>query len=243
MARMIDVLVNNNWGGFTVSEKALDLYWSMKNTPHDREHYIYLERHDPILVKCFKLLGDEFDPNTAIQEIPAIYADYYNLYDNDGIETVVIDHTQYDKDHCFDKNGIKMFIDEHFGEFDSDTVVSIISQFLGYNQVEVLMNGCYGGFDCSTKARELFLAKQVAVNPRYEFSHTWSSSDISFRTNHILVECFKELEKEFNDQSAYVTIKTVAAKYIDYVQILDYDGVETLSIDMIQYLKDQLDDH
>jgi hypothetical protein len=32
-------------------------------------------------------------------------------------------------------------------------------------------------------------------------------------------------------------------KYLDYVQILDYDGVESLAVDMVQYLKDQLDDH
>jgi hypothetical protein len=243
MVRMIDVLVNNNWGGFTVSKKALDLYWSMKKTPQDTVHYIYLKRHDPILVKCFKLLGDEFDPNTAIQKIPAIYADYYTLHDNDGIETIVINHTQYDHNHCFDENGIKMFIDEHFGEFDSGTVVSIVSQFLGYNQVEVLMNGCYGGFGFSTKARELFCKKQLAINPAYKYVPVWSDLEISFRTNHILVECFKELEKEFNDRSAYVKIKTVAAQYLNYVQILDYDGVETLSIDMVQYLKDQLDDH
>jgi len=92
---VIEVLYNGCYGGWTLSEKAKELYniRKLKNT----EKYLS-RRSDPVLIQIYYELGDEFDgkySKTKIEKIPKKYAFFYDINEYDGLETVTIDYTRY----------------------------------------------------------------------------------------------------------------------------------------------------
>jgi len=103
---MIRVLYCDVYGGWNLSRKAIKMYRERTgkiNTenPEDNIYFLYIERHDPILLEIYKELGTEFDgkySQSEIEEIPKKYENYYTITEYDGLETVVIDYHKYDKD-------------------------------------------------------------------------------------------------------------------------------------------------
>jgi hypothetical protein len=103
---MIRVLYCDVYGGWNLSKKAIKMYRERTgkiNTenPEDNIYFLYIERHDPILLEIYKELGKEFDgkySQSEIEEIPKKYENYYTITEYDGLETVVIDYHKYDKD-------------------------------------------------------------------------------------------------------------------------------------------------
>lgn len=96
---------------------------------------------------------------------------------------------------------------------------------------KIVYNACYGGFDLSTKAMELYLTKIVAnytphpsggfiVDGRY-----FSADDIE-RDDPALVEVVEELGDEANTDYSYIMVAdlTPGTRYF----IHEYDGLETL---------------
>jgi len=99
---LIEVLYNRCYGGWGISEKAVELY-NLRNensnplTTLDSDD---LCRHDPILIQIYHELGKEFNDTYAriqIKKIPKIYENYYYIRDYDGLESVNIDYTNYNK--------------------------------------------------------------------------------------------------------------------------------------------------
>ena len=108
------VVINSDYGGFGLSEKAFSLYLKLKNIRFevkrdgrffffyefghldDEKHYLYdrdIERNDPILVKVVEELGKEANDTYAslkIVEIPEDVEWYIGEYD--GIEHVAEKH-------------------------------------------------------------------------------------------------------------------------------------------------------
>jgi hypothetical protein len=65
------IAINRCYGGFGISEKALNLYNEKSKTKMDYAHDI--ERDDPILIEVIELLGEEADDRFSklkIVEIP-----------------------------------------------------------------------------------------------------------------------------------------------------------------------------
>ena len=61
-----------------------------------------IERHNPILVKIYEILGKEFDDvnsETRVKVIDKKYEKYYHIEDyDDGVERVVINYAKYELD-------------------------------------------------------------------------------------------------------------------------------------------------
>ena len=124
----IEVLLNDCYGGWQISNKANKLY-KLRKTTNDSSNYIR-KRSDPILVQIYKELGNEFDggnySKTGIEKIPKKYENYYIISEYDGLETVEIDYTRYELDHL--KQKIKEILENN--SMDNDEK---INQFINMN--------------------------------------------------------------------------------------------------------------
>jgi len=123
----IEVLLNDCYGGWRVSNKARKLY-ELRRTK-DSNYYLR-RRSDPILVQIYKELGDEFDggkhSKTGIEKLPKKYEKYYIISEYDGLESVEIDYTKYELDHL--KQKIKEILENN--SIDNDAK---IKQFTNMN--------------------------------------------------------------------------------------------------------------
>jgi len=100
----IEVLLNDCYGGWQVSNKAKKLYELRKIKD---SNYYSRRRSDPIFVQIYKELGDEFDggkhSKTGIEKIPKKYEKYYYITEYDGLEKIEIDYTKYQLDNLKQK--------------------------------------------------------------------------------------------------------------------------------------------
>ena len=118
----IEVLYNDCYGGWTLSNKAKELYKLRKNNLSNA--YIS-KRSDPILIQIYNELGDKFDDKfskTNIKKIDKIYEKYYDIEEYDGLESVIINYDKYNLDKI--KNKINEILqsninnDEKIGELE-----------------------------------------------------------------------------------------------------------------------------
>lgn len=104
----IEILCNICYGGWNISEKAIELY-KLRNPIYnvtENEFDYYFNRHDPILVQIYKELGEEFDDKysrTKIKKILKKYENYYGINEYDGKECVTIDYTKFKLDNIYNK--------------------------------------------------------------------------------------------------------------------------------------------
>ena len=110
-------------------------------------------------------------------------------------------------------------------------------------QIEVLYNGCYGGWVISDEAIQLYnlkmLEKDSSIQPfikknKYSFCK-------SGRDDPILVQIYHEIGKKINgDSASKICIETIPKKYKNYYEITEYDGFESIVINEIKYEYDTL---
>ena len=82
------IVINRCYGGFGLSEKAIDEY--AKLSGKDDFKYYDIARDDPILVDIVERLGNEASDSMAdiqIIEIPDDVTDWH-IFDYDGMETI-----------------------------------------------------------------------------------------------------------------------------------------------------------
>ena len=106
----------------------------------------------------------------------------------------------------------------------------MISQETDNEEIEVLYNGCYGGWGISDKAKELYTSRQIKNDTYY----------LRRRSNTILVQIYKELGNEFDDKYSKTKIEKIPKKFENYYYITEYDGLETVEIDYTKYELDNL---
>ena len=88
------VVINSCYGGFGLSDKALDMYKQLSN-----KYDIYdfeLDRTDPVLVQIVETLGKEADGRFAklrIVEVPDYVS--WEITEYDGIESVEEVHRKW----------------------------------------------------------------------------------------------------------------------------------------------------
>lgn len=89
----IDVLYNNCYGGYNISDEAKKLYKEYTDNDYDKNKY-KIERHCPYLIKVFETLGSERFGSSYSQikshKIPIYMEHYYSIYEYDGLESVEI---------------------------------------------------------------------------------------------------------------------------------------------------------
>ena len=85
--------------------------------------------------------------------------------------------------------------------------------------MEVILNGCYGGFDPSDEAKELF-HKRTGIDKKL----FWRYED--HRADPILVDIVKELGDRANQRHSKLYIVEIPDEYDYWVE--DYDGIENL---------------
>lgn len=112
----IEVVINACYGGFGLSEKALNEFRQRKNNPNLSQYRRDFPRHDPILVDIVKN-----DPEASgkcskleIVEIDSDFIDIYAIDEYDGYEGIKISTKKFcDKLLTFDDiNEMKKFIEK-----------------------------------------------------------------------------------------------------------------------------------
>jgi hypothetical protein len=99
-------------------------------------------------------------------------------------------------------------------------------------EIEVLLNDCYGGWQISSKARELYKLRKTTDN-----SHNY----LGKRSDPIFIQIYKELGDEFDGGTGSKTgIEKIPKKYERHYYITEYDGLETVEIDYTKYELDNL---
>lgn len=100
-------------------------------------------------------------------------------------------------------------------------------------QIEVLYNSCYGGWNISEKAYELYKLR----NPNIDSNETEFDCN---RSDPILIEIYKELGKEFDGKYSETKITKISKKYKNYYYIKEYDGNELVMINYTKYNFDNM---
>ena len=97
MSGHIYVMYNNCYGGFTLSDAAIDEY--KRRNPAGKNPRLYeLERDDQAMVQIVREMGAAANSTFSeikLQRIPAEYRDYYTINEYDGLETVLLNHNVY----------------------------------------------------------------------------------------------------------------------------------------------------
>ena len=83
----MQIVINSCYGGFGLSNKALELYNTLANT--DIQCCFELERNDPILVHVVETLGDEANGRFAKLRVVEIPDDVnWEISEYDGYESI-----------------------------------------------------------------------------------------------------------------------------------------------------------
>jgi hypothetical protein len=89
---MTKVVYNGCFGGFGMSDKAIDRYWELKGEPAPSDWWpIDVSRTDPFLVQVVEELGEDSSGgwgNLQIRDVPT--GTLYRIEEYDGFESVIL---------------------------------------------------------------------------------------------------------------------------------------------------------
>ena len=110
--------------------------------------------------------------------------------------------------------------------------------------ITVLHNNCFGGWTINPIVTDLYNERRNAIIP-IKYMPDDYASEVT-RHDPILVDIYHELGETFDDNRSISQTKaeTIPAKYKDYYHIEEFDGRETVVINMDKYefavLKEQI---
>ena len=84
----IKVVYNASYGGYGLSDRAIEMLNRLSGGLVDRDNYYTLPRHDMNLVLVVETLGDDADGEWSDLEVVEIESDRYRIGDYDGWECV-----------------------------------------------------------------------------------------------------------------------------------------------------------
>ena len=100
MSASIYIMYNACYGGFTLSDAAVDEY--KRRCPEGKNPRLYeLERDDQAMAQIVKEMGAQASSSYSeikLQPIPVEYRDYYEIHEYDGLESVSFNHNAYQLD-------------------------------------------------------------------------------------------------------------------------------------------------
>jgi hypothetical protein len=125
--KIIKVAICNSYGGFSLSDKALELYIERKgyHNNHIKEWVCNcskcligyrgnrIARDDPILIQVIEELGNEANNGYCKLKIVSAVKDFYNIWSYDGMETM---HSCNDLSGYIKKLDIENITDEELGK-------------------------------------------------------------------------------------------------------------------------------
>jgi hypothetical protein len=92
------VVINTEYGGFGLSDEALEMYAKIKGLEPGSFYSYDIERDDPVLVQVVETLGDDRAGDRyaylKVVEIPDGIS--WHIMEYDGIETIHEDHRSWD---------------------------------------------------------------------------------------------------------------------------------------------------
>ena len=124
----IQILYNSCYGGWSLSNKAYELY-NLRKNENSNKLKVYTRRSDPILIQIYYELGDEFDDKysrTMVETIPKKYEYCYYIQAYDGLENVIIDYTKYKLDEI--KNKLKEILEN--STINNDEKINKLQEFM-----------------------------------------------------------------------------------------------------------------
>lgn len=99
------------------------------------------------------------------------------------------------------------------------------------NKIEVLFNGCFGGFKVSDEALG-------AINKYFEENNKKKVNKhcIDFRTDPDVLKIYHLLgNQRFSGKFSNITVDLIDSKYKDFILIEEYDGLENVTVNMARY--------
>jgi hypothetical protein len=103
--------------------------------------------------------------------------------------------------------------------------------------VGVLYNTCYGGFNMSRKAVELINKKYQEIGKQPINSYDYVS-----RTDPVILEIYEQLGSDnFSGINSKIQIEYIKKRYINFIKIDEYDGMESVIIDYSSSVITQID--
>ena len=93
---MAKIVYNACYGGFGLSEKAIERYAELKGVSVDSVDAYGIPRNDPVLVQIVEELGEDVNSNYGdllICELPS--GTRYRIEEYDGLESVVTEYKGY----------------------------------------------------------------------------------------------------------------------------------------------------
>jgi hypothetical protein len=105
--------------------------------------------------------------------------------------------------------------------------------------IEVLINGCFGGFVLSDKVCDLY--NQRKIKKLGEDDELSPHCEVD-RSDPILLKIFHEIGSDnFSGLCSCISIKTIPKKYQYFYSIDEYDGMESIKINHEQYVIDKFE--
>jgi hypothetical protein len=103
--------------------------------------------------------------------------------------------------------------------------------------VGVLYNTCYGGFNMSRKAVELINKKYQEIGKQPINSYDYVS-----RTDPVILQVYEQLGSDnFSGINSKIQIEYIKKRYINFIKIDEYDGMESVIIDYSSSVITQID--
>ena len=100
--------------------------------------------------------------------------------------------------------------------------------------VPVLYNNCYGGFGFSDKAIDEYNRRLPAGSTQVKYE--WEIG----RADPLMVQICRELGDEADEEISKIAIGEVPRKFKDHLLIHEYNGLETVQIDIQRYKLDRI---
>jgi hypothetical protein len=104
--------------------------------------------------------------------------------------------------------------------------------------IGVLYNDCYGGFVISKRVIDLYNIKMKGINPEHEnilYNENYYLNNIK-RHDQVLVDVYNQLGNDFNEGDyTNIKVKYIKKKYENCYYISEYDGLESVLIDINKY--------
>lgn len=108
--------------------------------------------------------------------------------------------------------------------------------------VEVMYNGCYGGFELSQEAAEKYMEKtKMRGEDLSNLENILEGMSIEDRQNKIMIEVVKELGPKASTSHSNIKIRSFPLKYANHIEIHEYDGSESLSVNLEAYKLSEID--
>ena len=107
------------------------------------------------------------------------------------------------------------------------------------NKIGVLYNVCYGGFGISQLAIDEFNRRNKLQNPDAIHISEYYNID-NYRTNLLFIEIYQEFGEKFNEEYSKVELEYIPAKYANFYEIGEYDGLERIEINYDAYTVNEI---